>query len=239
MITVTASISPERIAQWVAWLHAQEPEAQFSAFANFPQNLGLVPAYQALYEKYKDEHGIIAFAHDDVEMHEPWIERVRAEFEDPKVAVVGFGGALGIGTADIYKTPYKIQQLARVQYRSNAEDWDIHGDRETGSCDVAVIDGLFCAVRTEFLKQIKGFSWILEGTLFHNWDNAICLEAWKRGWKVRMVGVKMLHHGGGTSTSAEYVQFCRDRGTTLAREHEEPHVWLYNRYRDLLPLRVK
>lgn len=237
MITVTASISPERIAQWTTWLYAQEPSAQFSAFANFPQNLGLVPAYQALYEKYRGEHDIIAFAHDDTETHEPWMDRVLAEFDDPKVAIVGFGGALGIGTADIYKTPYKISQLQRIDYRSNQTDWDIHGARETGACDVAVVDGFFMACRTEFLKQVRGWSWFPHR--FHCYDTSLCLMAHRKGWKVRMVGIRATHHGGGSSTTAEYVQNCRDRGTSVEAEHREPHEWMYDFFRPELPLRVK
>ncbi len=237
MITVTASISPERIAQWVAWLHKQEPEAQFLSFLNSPINVGLVAAYQSLYERYRNEHGIIAFIHDDVEIHEPWIDRVLEQFEDLSVGIVGFGGALGIGTSDIYKTPYKIQQLQRIDYRSNQTDWDIHGVRETGACDVAVVDGFFIACRTEFLKQVKGWSWFPHR--FHAYDTSLCLQAIRRGWKVRMVGVSCTHHGGGTSTTADYVQDCRDRDTSVEAEHREPHEFMYREFRDLLPTRVK
>ena len=71
------------------------------------------------------------------------------------------------------------------------------------------------------------------------YDVALCLMAHRHGWKVRMVGVNCTHHGGGTSTTADYVQDCKDRGTSVEAEHTEPHVWCYNEFRDVLPLRIK
>jgi hypothetical protein len=53
-----------------------------------------------------------------------------------------------------------------------------------------------------------------------------------------MIGIDCEHHGGGTSTRAEYVDWCREHGTTPEREHREPHVWQYNEFRDVLPVRV-
>jgi len=238
MIAVTASISEKAANRWVEWLAAVDFDA-FSIQRNFPENIGLVAAYQQQYELNRNGDEFLAFVHDDVQILEPFEERVEAEFADPKVAIVGMGGSKGIGQGDIYKIPYAIQQLARIDYMSNQTDAEIHGRRFTYTTDVAVIDGFFCAVRTSFLDEVGGFKWIMEGTRFHNWDNAICLEAWRRGYKVRMVGLSCTHHGGGTSTTAEYAQSCKDWGTTIEEEHRAPHVWLYNRYRDLLPLRLK
>ena len=244
MIAVTASVSEAKGGLWKVRIFDHEPTLHWFVYNNEPpNNIGLVPAYQRIYENWSKPDvanpGIIAFSHDDWEPHEPWVTRIEAEFADPKVAIVGMGGAKGIGHEHIYKIPYAIQQLARVDYMSNQTDAEIHGRRFTGATDVAVIDGFFCAIRTSFLDEIGGFKWIMEGTRFHNWDNAICLEAWRRGYKVRMVGISCTHHGGGTSTSAEYAQSCKDWGTTIEEEHRAPHRWLYSRYVDLLPLRIK
>ncbi len=200
-------------------------------------NLGMVPALHALYETSRDDQDIICYMHDDLEILEKgWDQRVKAVFEDPKVAIVGFGGATGLGVDDIYKTPYRIEQLQRIDYYSNQVGWEIHGKRETGVRDVAVVDGFFMAVRTEFLNQIGG--WKTFGHNFHMYDVWLCLKAIERGWKVKIVGVECDHHGGGTSTSAEYMNYCRENGTTPEREHLEPHVTVYNSFRKLLPLRV-
>lgn len=236
MIAVTASISEKAANQWVKWLEVQDFFG-FSIHRNFPENIGLVAAYQQQYELNRYGDDILAFVHDDVQILEPFAERIEAEFADPQVAIVGMGGAKGIGVDDIYKRPYAISQLQRIGYRSNQTDWEIHGARETGACDVAVVDGFFMAVRTSFLDQIGGWKWFPHR--FHMYDVALCLMAHRHGWKVRMVGVSVTHHGGGTSTTADYVQDCRDRGTSVEAEHTEPHVWCYNEFRDLLPLRVK
>ena len=209
----------------------------FELVENVP-NIGLVPKMQKVYDWFLQED-ILCYVHEDVTCHEPnWHERVLAEFTDPRVAVVGFGGATGIGVDDIYKTRYEISQLQRIGYASNQRDWEIHGTRETGAKDVAVVDGFFMAVRREFLREIGGFRWFSHR--FHCYDTALCLMAHRKGWKVRMVGVECTHHGASFSASPEYKKWCHENGTTMEREHEEPHRWMYDWdvARDLLPFRV-
>lgn len=236
MIAVTASISQKAANRWVEWLNAVDFDA-WSIERNYPVNIGLVAAYQKGYETNRTSDDILAFIHDDVQMLEPFADRVEAEFADPKVAIVGLGGAKGIGTDDLYRTPYKIQQLQRIDYMSNQTDAEIHGKRFTGACDVAVVDGFFMAVRTSFLDEIGGFKWFPHR--FHCYDVALGLMAHRHGYKVRIVGVSCTHHGGGTSTTADYVQDCKDRGTSVAAEHTEPHLWMYDEFRAELPLRVR
>src|SRR5437667_2104715 len=80
-------------------------------------NLGVTGSYQELYEESHED--ILAFLHDDVLIHEHgWDERVLQEFDDPQIAIAGFGGALVHGTSDLYKTPFRIEQLIRQQYLS-------------------------------------------------------------------------------------------------------------------------
>ncbi len=236
MITVTAS------------LHAKPERFDFDDVYVQQPNIGLVPAYEHLYQMTRKTDDLVLYMHDDVTVHPDsfllptqhgqllWRDRLEAEFADKRVAIVGFGGAMGIGTDDIYKAPYRIQQLIRHDYYSNQTDWEIHGKRETGSRQVAVVDGFAMAVRTKFLDEIGGWSWMK--TNFHCYDTAMCLMAARRGWRVRMVGVAACHHGGGTSITPEYLSFCRERGTTAEREHYEPHRWEYDEFRDVLPLRV-
>lgn len=233
MILVTISTDPDKHPErFLSFIKHGEP----SYIHHNEPNIGVVPAMQLLYEKL-DRYSIIAYAHDDVTVHdETWFQRVSAEFEDPKVAVVGFGGATGIGVSDIYKQRYEISQLQRIGYASNQVDWDTHGTFEDGARDVATIDGFFMAVRTSFLKEIGGFKWM--PMLFHNYDNALALMAHRKGYKVRMVGVKCHHHGASYSASPEYRKWCLENGTTMEREHEVPHRWMYDFFRDELPLRV-
>src|SRR5690242_15507640 len=103
-------------------------------------NLGVTGSLQWLYEHTTAP--VIAFLHSDCEIFEPgWDERVLREFDDPRVGVVGFGGSRGHGDADIYKIPYQLQQLRRIDYLSNTTDAEAHGERFTGSCEVATLDG--------------------------------------------------------------------------------------------------
>src|SRR5262249_58944005 len=102
-------------------------------------NLGVTGSLQWLYKHTTAP--IIAFLHSDCEIHEKgWDERVLSEFDDSQVGLVGFGGGLIHGTPDIYRTPYRLGQLARGAYLSNTDDAESHGRRFTGSCDVAVLD---------------------------------------------------------------------------------------------------
>lgn len=205
-------------------------------YVNDP-NIGVVPAMQRVYEEYTGMNDVICYVHDDVTVYDPnWAARVLAEFDDPRVAVVGFGGATGIGVDDIFKQRYDITQLQRINYASNQRDWPTHGSFESGGKDVAVCDGFFLAIRTAALKEIGG--WKGFPHRFHMYDAYVSLALAERGWKTRMVGIECDHHGGGTSTTEGYRKWCHENGTTMEREHEEPHRWMYDFFRDELPLRI-
>ncbi len=51
-----------------------------------------------------------------------------------------------------------------------------------------------------------------------------------------MTGVDCRHHGGGTSVKPEYGSAKWLQGGELRVDHEAPHKWLYEEYRDVLPL---
>jgi GT2 family glycosyltransferase len=233
MIALTASLYSPPPDRFLTACGAAD--IKWDAYHNSP-NIGVVQAYHRLWEKHKDED-YLCYLHDDVSLYEPnWVERVCLEMMEPNVAIVGFGGATGIGVPDIYKQPYRIEQLIRSGYRSNQRDWRTHGLHETGECKVAVVDGFFMAVKGDFLREVGGWDWIESN--FHCYDIALCLEAYRRGWEVRICGVDCEHHGGGTSTRPEYAAYCTEHATTIEEDHSRPHRWLYGRYRDLLPLRV-
>lgn len=240
MILATIAVDPEdhpERFQTLISLASNPSGVSLSSYIHVNRpNIGVVPAMQAIYEEFSD-YDVIAYSHNDVSCHEQgWDKRVLEEFLDPKVAVVGFGGATGLGVSDMYKQRYDISQLQRIGYVSNAVDWDTHGAFEEGNKDVATVDGFFMAVRTSFLREIGGFKWFPHR--FHNYDNALCLMAHRRGYKVRMVGVKCHHHGASYSASPEYRKWCLENGTTMEREHEEPHRWMYEFFRDELPVRI-
>lgn len=211
-------------------------------------NLGVTGSLQWLYEHTTAP--VIAFLHSDLEIFEPgWDERVLREFDDPAVGVVGFGGALQLGEDDIYKTPYRLTQLRRIYYRSNTRDAETHGERFTGECDVATLDGFALVVRREVLDRwVHRYQcatpsdwpgWPFERYPFHNYDNALCIQAHKQRLRVRLVGIDCQHHGGATSTSAAGQQHWESLGTTDAAIHEQSHRYLYEDGRGILPWRAR
>lgn len=201
------------------------------------QNRGVIGSYQYLYHCAFED--VLCYLHDDVKCFEQgWDERVRKEFEDPSVGVVGFGGGLGHGHPDIYKTPYKLEQLARFDYRSNTRDAEVHGVREPGVCDVAVLDGFALCVRRELLDRCGGWQ-VYDLPPMHNYDYYICLMAHRYKYKVRMVGVDCHHYGGRTATSAAYNEWCKGtKWGTDANMHIAGHRVIYENFRDVLPVRV-
>ena len=180
---------------------------------------------------YKDtartKEEFIAFIHDDVIITErDWDLRVLAEFNDPKVGLVGFGGATAHGTDDLYTTPYRLQNLARMGFASNLVDAEAHGERFQGSREVVVLDGFFMAARREMLDK---FFWPVDKIFFHCYDYFFCCMARRLGYKIRMVGVACQHLGGATSVGM---------GVERQGDHERSHRYIWEEFRDVLPARV-
>lgn len=251
LAVTTAILAPETelIARCRASLYNTASGAidEMVRFNTPDDNFGVTGSLQWLYENTTAP--IIAFLHSDLEIFEPgWDARVLAEFDDPKVGVVGFGGALQLGEDDLYRTPYRLQQLRRIDYRSNTRDAETHGERFTGSCDVATLDGFALVVRRELLDKWRAnlydvhdwVGWPIARYPFHNYDNALCVHAHKSGWRVRLVGIDCIHHGGATATTPAYQEWSlKTLGMTDAQVHEQSHLALYEDGRGVLPWRVK
>ncbi|KKM20994.1 hypothetical protein LCGC14_1639880 [marine sediment metagenome] len=240
MTIVVPSMVPERahkaIGDWRA-LMAKPAEHQYLIVDNSETNRGVLASMQEGYEKAGQD--IIMFAHDDVEINEEnWDTRVEAEFNDPSVGVVGFGGALYHGDPDIYKVPYYLQQLGRSHYRSNTTDAESHGERFTGSCDVATLDGFALIVRKELLDKAGGFP--VDRMTFHSYDYWVCCMAHRLGYRVRVVGIKCQHLGGRTSTTPAYQEWIqKTHKKTDVQVHEESHRFVYDEFFDVLPWRCQ
>ena len=181
---------------------------------------------------------ICVIMHDDVTVYAAdWADRVIDVFakHDDCVAV-GLGGATGLGTDDIYKKPYEINQLARQRYCSNQTDAETHGARFTGVKQVAIVEPFFMAIKTSWLRSRGG--WKAAPITHHLADHFIACEAARSRKQLFMVGCDVWHAGGGSSTkdvyrSAEWLQ-----GKSMEADHQIPHAWLANEYRDVLPIRV-
>lgn len=193
-------------------------------------------AYQFLLKE--SWHDILIYIHDDVTIHDPdWLTRVLEPFSRPDCVTVGLGGALSLGHPHLYKRPYRISDMARGEYRSNQTDWSTHGEQETGSCRVAVVDAFFMAVQRDFLLKIGG--WPVKHLSHHCSDLWLACEAARHKKETWMVGVSCTHHGGGTSTKPVYREAKWLQGGSLESDHQVPHRWLMDSYRDVLPFQVK
>lgn len=194
-------------------------------------------AYQNLYEESKSDS--LFYCHDDVMIHERgWQARVKRVFEEHDDCVcVGFGGATQLGHDDLYKTRFQINHMARQGYVSNQTDWQTHGALEKGDKQVAVVDAFFMAVRTDFLRLVRG--WPVAHLTHHCLDLWLACEAARHKKQVWMTGVHCTHHGGGSSTKPVYQKAKWLQGRTLEKDHQNPHRWLYEQYSDVLPIKVK
>lgn len=222
---------------WGSWrLRDDEPCTKQFSIKGTGEKVGPVGCLQVAYESSNAD--ILALIHDDVVIHEPgWDARVLREFSDPTIGVVGFGGATGLADDDIYRTPYRLQQLARHGYASNVDDAEVHGERFAGEKDVAVLDGFCLIVRRELLDKMGG--WPTQHLKFHMYDAALACYAKRFGYRTRLVGVRCHHHGGQTSCRTEYHEWLkREFNTTDAEVHRVAHEWIASEFRDVLPIRV-
>lgn len=116
--------------------------------------LGTVPAFRAGVDYALDstKAEIIACLHDDVQILDPeWQAKVIRHFErHPACGLLGFSGAIGLGAEDMYQKPYDPMSLARVGFRSNLVDAEVHGLRSLLPEQVACNDGFSLIGRREF-----------------------------------------------------------------------------------------
>jgi len=185
----------------------------------------VVPAFQEIYETTDEE--IIALMHDDLLVHEyGWDVRVLEAFSDPMVGVVGFAGALGHGTPNLYQVPYHLPNLARQDFMSNMKDAEVHGKRFTGSRDVAILDGLALFVRRSVLDTIGGWP-VNQPVGYFMYSEWLCCEARRQGYRIRLVGVACEHLGGKSSGFISPTE-----------NYERAHRHFYDNNRDVMPYRV-
>ncbi len=127
-----------------------------------------------------------------------WDTRILKEFEDATVGMVGFTGALGHGTPNLYTNGYYLPNLARQNFMSNLRDAEKHGQRFSGERDVAVCDGLGIFVRRIILDQVGGWK---KAYPYAYWLYAefLACEVRRQGYRIRMVGIECEHLGGKSS----------------------------------------
>jgi GT2 family glycosyltransferase len=213
----------------LACTNAKEWPQVYVKYNTTASNAGIVGSYRELYKQSTEP--ILAFIHDDVIIRERgWDERIIEQFEkEERVALVGFGGARWHGIPDLYKVPYHLPNLKRGDYLSNVDDAEVHGTRFTGEADVAVLDGFCLIARRDFLDSIGGFASFKCD--FFCYDYTLCALARRAGYRIRCVGVRCHHRGGGTSVTEAPDIVNQDA-------YNESHRWFFEEFRDVMPWRV-
>lgn len=194
--------------------------------------------------KQVDFTDVLIFAHDDMEVFENWTEYLEILFTaKPSIALIGFHGAKGLGSEDIYRTPYKLQQLARYQPISNLRDAEQHGQRCTVPTEVATVDGFFLAIRAEAYKEIGGWEACLDDNIpYHMYDHWMAMALREKGYKTYLAPVLCEHYGGGTEVrrNEDYETWAKENGFDGSSDvHTKGHQAFYSRFRGQLPIRVR
>lgn len=195
------------------------------------ENVGVMPGQNQAWTVLKNSTDYIFYLHNDVLIHEKnWDDKLLRVLESlPECGVAGFYGAKGIGTPDIYRTPYIINQLIRLEnvsacHRMNAA---IHGFRPPSgeSEEVAVMDGFSLIVNTKLLNTTGGFD--RSYPPHHMYDNDICLESYNNGYKNYVISMDAEHLGGRTDVAEDW---AKGFGKTKAEIHKDAHPVFYNKW---------
>lgn len=231
--------------------------------------LGVVPAFAIGVQRALEEGAeIIACLHDDLLIEETgWDQEVLDLFNLlPEMGLCGFGGALGLGDADIYQTPYHPMQLARQTFLSNMRHAEAHGQRETRFRWISCLDGFSQIGRREFWLQDRLIGNLISplvdrpgnnlfdvmaswGLVHHAYDAALGCFAKRLGWRVGLVPIACHHFGGQTAVAdPRYTNWAREQFSSITHDGQQvqgdaacwthAHREVYERFRDVLPLRV-
>ena len=194
-----------------------------------PENIGLPKALNLILEASKTDY--VFFTHSDVEMFEQdWDEKViKSLNEAGNVGVAGFYGAMGIGTGDIYKTPYVMNQLVRTNPIAGnrcKQDPAIHGHSQFNQdwIKCAVLDGFSLIVKNDgVLKFEENFG------PHHMYDNDICLQAYANHKQVICINMDVIHYGGRTDVNESW-----NKGFNKEKHeiHRDAHPPFYEKWRN-------
>lgn len=187
-------------------------------------------------DQAEDEDTILAYIHDDtLILGEGWDEDVRRIFTaDPRSGLGGFFGAKHAGTGDIYRKPYRIDQLVRGWTFSNMIDAELYGRRLLTPTPIVLTDGFSMLCRRSLLDKIKGWSWWPRACAHHGYDLGMACMCRRHGYTAWLVPVLCAH----------FQQFP-DPELELTLPYGGPshvfqssHRFVYDEFRDVLPMRV-
>jgi GT2 family glycosyltransferase len=229
------------VASWIFQFTKNFPLVKLIVHRN-AENIGVTKSLNQIWELSKGnccKSDFIFYSHSDVIMQEQdWdVKLLKYLTEISAVGVIGFGGAKGIGSPELYKEPYVIWQLVRTGFFSNMQDAEIHGRRMINEIEpCAVLDGFSLIVNTKLLEETNGFD-EENYPIHHMYDNDICLESIKHGYFNFVLNIKCHHKGGITATRGDYDKWLRNQGIEGDSEiHRKAHENFYEKWRGFIPL---
>ena len=281
LCVVTATTDPERakpcIRSWGGmpfvgvvngrpWDPKPKPEGEAEgelvrSWLLSPEYMGTVPAFRLGVDYALDQTDaeIIACLHDDVEIHDPdWIAKTIRLFErHPACGLAGFGGAIGLGDSDIYQKPYSAIQLARIGFRSNLVDAEVHGMRSLLSEQVAAVDGFSVIGRREFfegfgrpvpqgpgivgVKHKRPWTVMEDLKVYHHaYDGIVSCLAKRYGWETWFLPIACRHYGGATAVGDQGYQKWAAEQTPGGDQSfwQSAHKIWFDNFKAELPIRV-
>jgi len=193
----------------------------------------------------------VAFLHNDILVLENgWDEKIERYTKD-HIGIIGFAGSTGLGTADIYKAPFRNDQLVRVGFHWNFNSPDLRKFvnklgppycneswlRVHGVCltrewlQVASVDGLAIIANRKLLVS-GGFD---EEYLFHGFDDDMCMKSLDIGLANIIINIGYFH--GGCGGNSGHIEMLKVHNKEESQLHDDACLRLYNKWRHLLPIR--
>jgi hypothetical protein len=193
----------------------------------------------------------VAFLHNDVLVLEKGWDAKVDKYAHDIIGIIGFAGSIGLGSADIYKAPFRNEQLVRIGFHWNFNSLDLRTYvnnlgppycneswlRCHGAClisewlQIASVDGL-AIIANRKLLDAGGFD---EEYLFHGFDDDMCMKSIDMGMHNMIINVGYFH--GGCGGNDGHVQMLKIHNKEEAQLHDDACLRLYNKWRHLLPIR--
>ena len=176
----------------------REPDTEVFSFASSGT---LFRSYNLILDEAakRDDLEFLVLIHQDAQITDPeFIQKIRKEFEDPDVGLVGCAGAVGVrsiawweGSVTWASFTHKYDELgggeipALTWLSSNTPSYAKLGE-------VDMIDGFVIAFSPWAIKNLR-FDEITGGAL-HGYDFDICHQCREKGKKVVTADLKVIHH---------------------------------------------
>ncbi len=157
----------------------------FSYFRN-AENRGLAASFNKGAELARGD--VLVFMHNDVIIHDPsWPKKIRAFVMGTEMAgVVGLYGAK------------RIRSDGSLMGRGIMHAKAGKGTLVSNRVEVAVVDGLFMALKREVFEKIGRFD---EGFVMHYYDKDLSLRSLHACFHNYVVNIPFTHEGAGTRSS--------------------------------------